>query len=85
MHAFFLGGLTATSERLRGFVDRAAQATLPGGIFDDAATGQGLLNEVRRAVDSGATTIDEVAIATGLGAEDLAEPTFAAIVARRRA
>ena len=30
--------------RLRSFVDKAAQATLVGSIFDDAATGQGLLN-----------------------------------------
>ncbi|HEX8905816.1 MAG TPA: hypothetical protein VF771_13280, partial [Longimicrobiaceae bacterium] len=30
--------------RLRNFVDKAAQATLVGDVFDDAATGQGLLN-----------------------------------------
>ena len=30
--------------RLKTFVDRAAISTLTGDIFDDAATGQGLLN-----------------------------------------
>jgi citrate lyase beta subunit len=42
--AFFLEVLDAASERLRHFVQKAAQATLVGGVFDDAATGQGLLN-----------------------------------------
>ena len=37
-------GLDAASERLRNFVEKAAQATLVGDVFDDAATGQGLLN-----------------------------------------
>ena len=31
-------------QRLKAFVDKAAQATLLGDVFDDAATGQGLLN-----------------------------------------
>ncbi len=42
--AFFLEGLDAASERLQHFVRKAAQATLVGDVFDDAATGQGLLN-----------------------------------------
>ena len=48
---------TRRRERLRNFVDKAAQATLVGDVFDDAATGQGLLNYFLRAVDCGA--IDE--------------------------
>ena len=32
------------SLRLKSFMDKAAQATLVGDVFDDAATGQGLLN-----------------------------------------
>jgi citrate lyase beta subunit len=75
----------ATSARLRVFVDRAARATLTGGVFDDAATGQGLLNEVRQARACGALTDDEVLQGTGLGLDDLRLGTFAELVARRRA
>src|SRR5262249_36198607 len=51
---FFLAGLDAASERLQNFVARAAQATLVGDVFDDAATGQGLLNYFLRGVHAGA-------------------------------
>jgi citrate lyase beta subunit len=74
-----------TAARLRLFVDRAARATLSGAVFDDAATGQGLLNEVRQARACGALTDDEVLQGTGLGLEDLRLRSFAEIVARRRA
>ncbi|HVF61324.1 MAG TPA: phosphoenolpyruvate kinase, partial [Thermoanaerobaculia bacterium] len=40
VYAFFLEGLDAASERLRNFLAKAAQATLVGDVFDDAATGQ---------------------------------------------
>ena len=47
---FVLSGRTdAASERLRNFIAKAAQATQVGGVFDDAATGQGLLNYFLRA------------------------------------
>ena len=39
VYGFFLDGFAAASERLRNFVDKAAQATLVGDVFDDAATG----------------------------------------------
>lgn len=74
----------STGARLRLFVDRAARATLTGAVFDDAATGQGLLNEVRQARACGALTDDEVLQGTGLGLEDLCLRSFAEIVARRR-
>ena len=48
--AFFLEGLDAASARLKNFVGKAAQASLVGDIFDDAATGQGLLNYFLRAL-----------------------------------
>ena len=38
--SFFLEGLDAAGARLRAFLDKAAQATLLGDVFDDAATGQ---------------------------------------------
>ena len=59
VYAFFLEGLDAASERLRNFVEKAAQATLVGDVFDDAATGQGLLNYFLRAMNCGAITEDE--------------------------
>ena len=39
------------------FVDKAAQATLVGDVFDDAATGQGLLNFFARGLSAGALTM----------------------------
>jgi hypothetical protein len=54
VYAFFLESLDAASERLKNFVEKAAKATLVGDVFDDAATGQGLLNYFLRAINSGA-------------------------------
>ena len=79
-YAFFLEGFAAAAERLRNFVDKASQATLVGDVFDDAATGQALLNYFLRALSSGA--IDEADIAaTGLTtlAEKLAARTLASM------
>ncbi|HEY7214239.1 MAG TPA: phosphoenolpyruvate kinase, partial [Thermoanaerobaculia bacterium] len=56
LYWFFLEGLDAASDRLRNFVQKAAQATLVGEVFDDAATGQGLLNYFLRAINCGAIT-----------------------------
>ncbi|MGH8945978.1 MAG: DUF6986 family protein, partial [Acidimicrobiia bacterium] len=44
VYAFFLEGLDQAGARLSHFVESAARATLVGEVFDDAATGQGLLN-----------------------------------------
>ena len=46
--------MDAAAERLSNFVEKATQATLVGDVFDDAATGQGLLNFFARAINSGA-------------------------------
>src|ERR1051325_10804915 len=59
VYAFFLDSLEAASERLRNFVEKAAKSTLVGDVFDDAATGQGLLNYFLRAVNCGAVTEQE--------------------------
>ncbi|HEU5219952.1 MAG TPA: hypothetical protein VFU23_14930, partial [Gemmatimonadales bacterium] len=66
LYSFFLEGIDAAGARLRNFVGKAAQATLVGDVFDDAATGQGLLNYFLRALNSGAIDLDDVA-ETGLG------------------
>ena len=63
--AFFLESYDDAVERLKTFVEKAARATLIGDVFDDAATGQGLLNYFLRALNSGAITEEEVLV-TGL-------------------
>jgi len=84
VYGFFLDGLAAASERLRNFVDKAAQATLVGDVFDDAATGQGLLNYFLRGIACGAVTEQE-ALATGLSLEEIRSKSFVKIMAARRA
>jgi citrate lyase beta subunit len=83
-YAFFLSGFAQAAERLRAFIDKAAQATLVGDVFDDAATGQGLLNYFLRALNCGAVELDELA-QTGLTKEEFALRSFAQILAARRA
>lgn len=80
---FFLEGLTPASARLKNFMEKAAQATLVGDIFDDAATGQGLLNYFLRALSSGAITEREIE-ATGLTLAEVRTRSFAAILKARR-
>ena len=84
VYAFFLEGLEAASDRLRNFVARAAQATLVGHMFDDAATGQGLLNYFLRAMNSGAITEDEAASLSGLTLDELRARSFVRILNARR-
>jgi hypothetical protein len=81
--AFFLEGLEPASARLSNFVEKAAQATLVGEVFDDAATGQGLLNYFLRGLSCGAITEAEAA-ATGLTLEELRTRSFLKILEGRR-
>jgi citrate lyase beta subunit len=83
VYSFFLESLDAASARLRNFIEKAAQATLVGDIFDDAATGQGLLNYFLRAVSSGAITAEE-GEATGLSLAEIRTRSFLAILKGRR-
>jgi len=84
VYAFFLDGLEAASERLQIFVNRAAQATLIGDVFDDAATGQGLLNYFLRATNCGALTEEEAVRLSGLSLDELHSRSFVKILAGRR-
>ena len=83
VYTFFLDGLTSASGRLKTFVERAALASLFGDVFDDAATGQGLLNFFLRGIACGAITEDE-ALATGLTLDELRSRTFLKILQARR-
>ena len=82
VQAFFLAERKAMSARLRGFVEKATKATRSGRVFDDAATGQGLVEFFLRGVACGALTEDDVK-ATTLSLEELRARSFAKIVASR--
>ncbi|MCS6797429.1 MAG: phosphoenolpyruvate kinase [Myxococcota bacterium] len=82
VQAFFLEGIDSLLERLRNFVDRAARATRTGALFDDAATGQGLLNHVLRALHCGAIDVADLQ-AVGLAPDEIATRSFSRIVAAR--
>jgi citrate lyase beta subunit len=84
VYGFFLDGLSATSERLRNFVEKAAQATIVGDVFDDAATGQGLLNYFLRAISCGAVSEEEAVSMSGLTLDELRSRSFMKILANRR-
>jgi citrate lyase beta subunit len=84
VYSFFLEDLDAASERLRNFVSKAAQATLAGDVFDDAATGQGLLNYFLRAINCGAIPEADAPELTGLTLEELRTASFVKILNGRR-
>jgi citrate lyase beta subunit len=83
VYAFFLSARPAATLRLRSFIDKAAQATLVGDTFDDAATGQGLLNFFVRGLSSGALTMEE-ARETGLTHDELLARSFVKILEARQ-
>jgi hypothetical protein len=84
VYTFFLEGLDAASERLSNFVAKAAQATLVGDVFDDAATGQGLLNYFLRAINYGALNEREAQDFTSLSLEELQSGSFVKILQNRQ-
>ena len=82
VYAFFLADRAAMTARLRAFVEKATKATLSGQIFDDAATGQGLLEHFVRGAACGALSEEDVA-ATGLTLDEMRARSFAKIVKAR--
>jgi hypothetical protein len=83
IYAFFLEGLDQAGQRLSNFVDSAAKATLVGEVFDDAATGQGLLNFFLRAINCGAIDEEEATARTGLDLDEIRTRSFLAILEGR--
>lgn len=83
VYAFFLESYDDALERLTIFVDKAARATLIGDVFDDAATGQGLLNYFLKALNSGAITEADV-LRTGLSLEEIRSRSFKWILENRK-
>jgi len=83
LYSFFLESLEQTSERLKNFIDSSAKASLSGDIFDDAATGQGLLNYFLRALNCGAINLSEIE-KTGLTLEEIQTRSFYKILQGRK-
>lgn len=84
VYAFFLEQLGEMTARLSTFIQKSAQATLLGEVFDDAATGQALLNYFLRGLACGAISDEEI-LATGLSLDEIRTRSFKAILAGRRA
>lgn len=80
---FFLSSMEEAKHRLKVFVERAAISTLTGDIFDDAATGQGLLNFFLKAMNCGAISEAEAA-ETGLTIDEIRSRSFYKILQGRR-
>lgn len=83
VYSFFLEGLDQAGARLSNFVESAAKATLVGDVFDDAATGQGLLNYFLRSINCGAITAEEATERTGLTVDELETRSFLKILEGR--
>jgi citrate lyase beta subunit len=83
VYAFFLEHLDSAAQRLRNFIEKAAQATRIGHVFDDAAMAQGLLNYFLQALNCGALKADEVESLTTLSSDDIRSASFVKILARR--
>lgn len=84
VYAFFFEGIDDAKVRLTSFLDKASQASLVGNVFDDAATGQGLLNFFLRGISCGAITEEEARTMTGLTLDELRTKSFMQIMTTRR-
>lgn len=82
LYQFFLSGQESASSRLKAFVGKAALASLHGDVFDDAATGQGLLNFFLRGISCGAISEEET-LATSLTLEEIRTRSFLKILMGR--
>lgn len=80
VYAFYLSARPAATARLSNFFTKAAKA---GAAFDDAATGQALVNFFNRGLSSGAITLEE-ATQTGLSESEFGGPSFLQILAMRQ-
>ncbi|HUF04885.1 MAG TPA: aldolase/citrate lyase family protein [Aridibacter sp.] len=83
VYAFYLESAESQISRLRGFVDKASKATMTGNEFDDAASAEGILNFLRRAISCGALDASETADAVGLSADELVTSNFMEIAGKR--
>jgi hypothetical protein len=84
VYSFYLEGLEGAASRLRSYLEKGTQASLSGQMFDDAASGQGLLNFIVRGIQCGALTGEDLADA-GLSMYDIAGGSFSAILKKTKA
>jgi citrate lyase beta subunit len=61
VYSFFQQSFDSAAARLRNFIQQSERATLVGSVFDDAATGEGLMNFFRRGLNCGAFSEEDVA------------------------
>ena len=83
--SFYLEGVDKAGARLKAFLDKAATATLVGGVLDEPATGQGLLGFFLRAMQVGAVTESETVQLTGLTPAELRHRSIRPILRGRGA
>jgi len=83
VYSFFLESYEDAAKRLKVFVEKSAQATLTDDVFDDATTGQGLLNYFLRGLNCGAIS-EADALATGLSIEEIHKRSFLKILEGKR-
>jgi hypothetical protein len=79
VYSFFLESLEPAAARLRALIEKGAQPSR-GDVADDAATGQGLLNYVLRAIDCGAVSDGEAEALTGVAAREIRSASFGQIL-----
>jgi citrate lyase beta subunit len=84
VYSFFLEQLPQAAARLRNFIEAAARSTMVGDVFDDAASGQGLLNFFVRAARCGALSEAEILEHTGLTLTELRSGSFEQILEGRK-
>lgn len=82
VYSFFLEELENATERLKGFIDKAARVSLAGNVFDDAASAQALLNFFVRGLNCGAITEEEIK-RTGLTVEEIRTKSFVKFIELR--
>jgi citrate lyase beta subunit len=84
LYAFFLEGVDAAAQRLRSFLAKTSQATPVGEVFEEAATGQGLLSYFLRGINSGAISEEEASSLTGLTVAELRQRSIVRILRGRQ-
>ncbi len=82
VYVFFRQNHAPATARLKTFLEKAAQASLSGNVFDDAASGQGLLNFFLQGLSCSAFT-EEEALVAGLSLDELKEKSFLRIAQSR--
>lgn len=84
VYSFYLESRDAAAARLSGCLAQADAAAHAGAVWDDAATGQALLNYFVRGFACGALSEEDVG-AAGVRLEDLRIGVFADLLQQRRA